>query len=252
MSPATPRRARRGVPARLGGSVDRRAHRRARRLRQRAAAAAARSAGISPHAPRRSSATATTRRFSRWLTLQCGIVAFHGPMLEGRLARGAAGYDRDTFTRVSAARRAGRRDCASAARSRCAPGEAGGHAARRHADAARWRRSARRTRSIRPTGACCSSTRSASGPYRLDRMLTQLRLSGLLGAGVGRRLRRAAAMRRARTATPTARAVVAEAAWRAFAGPVLFGLPSGHTDGADADAAVRRPGARRRRRRGPR
>ena len=34
-----------------------------------------------------------------WLTLQCGIVSFHGPMIEGRLARGAEGYDRDTFTR---------------------------------------------------------------------------------------------------------------------------------------------------------
>jgi len=34
-----------------------------------------------------------------WLTLQCGIVSFHGPMIEGRLARGEAGYDRDSFTR---------------------------------------------------------------------------------------------------------------------------------------------------------
>ena len=34
-----------------------------------------------------------------WLTLKCGIVSFHGPMVEGRLARGEAGYDRDTFIR---------------------------------------------------------------------------------------------------------------------------------------------------------
>ena len=37
-----------------------------------------------------------------WLTLTCGIVTFHGPMIEGRLARGPAGYDRDTFDRCLA------------------------------------------------------------------------------------------------------------------------------------------------------
>src|SRR3954468_21842247 len=35
-----------------------------------------------------------------WITGHCGVVAFHGPMLEGRLSKGAAGYDRDTFDRV--------------------------------------------------------------------------------------------------------------------------------------------------------
>src|SRR5215470_3556524 len=28
-----------------------------------------------------------------WLTCQCGITALHGPMLEGRLAKGQDGYD---------------------------------------------------------------------------------------------------------------------------------------------------------------
>jgi muramoyltetrapeptide carboxypeptidase len=32
-----------------------------------------------------------------WLTLERGIVSFHGPMLEGRFARGGAGYDRNSF-----------------------------------------------------------------------------------------------------------------------------------------------------------
>src|SRR4051812_46362220 len=35
-----------------------------------------------------------------WITGQCGVVSYHGPMLEGRLARGEAGYDRDSFERV--------------------------------------------------------------------------------------------------------------------------------------------------------
>jgi len=34
-----------------------------------------------------------------WLTTRKGIVTIHGPMLEGRLAHGDAGYDRDTFLR---------------------------------------------------------------------------------------------------------------------------------------------------------
>src|SRR5512140_3540486 len=35
-----------------------------------------------------------------WLTTRCGIVSFHGPMLEARLAKGERGYDRDSFERV--------------------------------------------------------------------------------------------------------------------------------------------------------
>src|SRR5947208_8144329 len=35
-----------------------------------------------------------------YLTATCGLVAFHGPMLAGRLGRGAAGYDRDSFERA--------------------------------------------------------------------------------------------------------------------------------------------------------
>ena len=35
-----------------------------------------------------------------WQLQQAGVVAFQAPMLEGRLARGAAGYDRDALLRV--------------------------------------------------------------------------------------------------------------------------------------------------------
>src|SRR5919198_582327 len=33
-----------------------------------------------------------------FLTITCGVVAFHGPMLERRLSRGADGYDVESFT----------------------------------------------------------------------------------------------------------------------------------------------------------
>ena len=70
-----------------------------------------------------------------WLTLQCGIVSFHGPMIEGRLARGAAGYDRDTFARcLCRAEPAGEIVHPQLEVDRAGRGD--GHAARRHADAA--------------------------------------------------------------------------------------------------------------------
>src|SRR5205085_4089858 len=37
-----------------------------------------------------------------WLTGYCGIAAFHGPMIEGRLAKGESAYDRASFMRVLA------------------------------------------------------------------------------------------------------------------------------------------------------
>src|SRR5919198_5727021 len=35
-----------------------------------------------------------------WLTCHCGITAVHGPMLEGRLAKGGEGYDEESFMRL--------------------------------------------------------------------------------------------------------------------------------------------------------
>ena len=35
-----------------------------------------------------------------FLTMNCGMVAFHGPMLAGRLGRGVDGYDRDSFEKA--------------------------------------------------------------------------------------------------------------------------------------------------------
>ena len=81
-------------------------------------------------------------------------------------------------------------------------------------------------------------------PYRLDRMVTQLRQTGLLA--------RAAAVVIGElprcdepSGDPTARAVMAEL-FADFPGPVLIGFPSGPHDGAGDDAAVRRAVPRRR------
>ena len=42
-----------------------------------------------------------------WLTCHCGVAALHGPMLEGRLAKGADGYDEASFVALLQGRGAG-------------------------------------------------------------------------------------------------------------------------------------------------
>jgi muramoyltetrapeptide carboxypeptidase len=162
-----------------------------------------------------------------WLVQQCGMVAFHGPMLEGRLARGAEGYDRDSFTRCLCQ--------ASPAGELTAPqlevlgrGEAAGILV-----------GGTLTQLVSslgtpfafdpPDGCVLFLDEVAERPYRLDRMLTQLRLAGLLGraaAIVFNELPRCDEP----GGTPTPRDVV-RMVLRGFPGPILFGLPSGHTDG---------------------
>ena len=69
----------------------------------------------------------------------------------------------------------------------------------------------------------------AERPFRIDRMLTQLRLSGILGrasAVVFGELPRCDEP----DGSPTARSTIADV-MTGFRGPVLFGLPSGHTTG---------------------
>ena len=163
-----------------------------------------------------------------WLTLRCGIVSFHGPMVEGRLARGDAGYDRDTFIRcLCRAEPAG--DIVHPNLETIVPGEATG---------------------MLLGGTLTQLTASLGTPYafdppdrfvlfldevgerpfRIDRMLTQLRLSGILArasAVVFGELPRCDEP----DSQPTARSMVA-GVMEGFRGPVLFGLPSGHTSGA--------------------
>ena len=69
--------------------------------------------------PKASSATATSRRSHVGSRCQCGIVAFHGPMLDGRLARGAAGTIATSFLR--AVSRPSRSASCSGRRSRRSP-----------------------------------------------------------------------------------------------------------------------------------
>jgi muramoyltetrapeptide carboxypeptidase len=162
-----------------------------------------------------------------WLTLSCGMVSFHGPMLEGRLARGEDGYDRDTFTRCLC-RALPPGEIVHPQIESLRNGEASGQLI--GGTLTQLTASLGTPFAFDPPQDCVLFLEDvAERPYRLDRMLTQLRLSGILS--------RASALVFGEMARcdepggdPVARDVIRELT-AAFNGPVLFGLPSGHTAG---------------------
>lgn len=162
-----------------------------------------------------------------WLTFACGISAFHGPMIEGRFARGADGYDRDTFDRCLC-RTVPAGEITDGRLEVVRAGEVEGVLT--GGTLTLLAASLGTPYAFAPPSGCILFLEDvAERPYRLDRMLTQLRLAGVLD--------RASAlvfgeMRNCDEpdGSTTSRAVAARFA-REFDGPVLFGLPSGHTSG---------------------
>lgn len=160
-----------------------------------------------------------------WLTTGCGITAVHGPMLERRLSRGEAGYDRDSFVRAltTAAGELG-----PAGLEALASGEAEGTLV--GGTLTQLVASLGTPFAFDPPHGCVLFLEDVNErPYRLDRMLTQLRLAGLLA--------RASAVVFGEMpgcdepgGPPSARGVIRDA-FDGFPGPVLFGFPSGHTTG---------------------
>ena len=163
-----------------------------------------------------------------WLTQDCGMVAFHGPMIAGRLAKGPDGYDRDTFERcLCRAEPAG--EIVHPQLETIVSGEAAGLLV--------GGTLTQLTASLGTPFAFCPPPGSilfvdeiAERPYRLDRMFTQLRLAGILS--------RISAVIFGELpgcdepgGSPEAKSTI-RSLFEGFPGPVLFGLPSGHTDGA--------------------
>jgi muramoyltetrapeptide carboxypeptidase len=162
-----------------------------------------------------------------FLTLQCGIVSFHGPMLAGRLGKGEAGYDLASFEKAL---------CYAAPMGELDPPSL---ESLREGEAAGMLVGGTLTQVLAslgtpyafspPAGYVLFLDEVAERPYRLDRMVTQLRQAGLLA--------RAAAVVIGElprcdepSGEPTGRAVMADL-FADFPGPVLFGFPSGHTTG---------------------
>jgi muramoyltetrapeptide carboxypeptidase len=163
-----------------------------------------------------------------WLTCQCGIVAFHGPMLEGRLAKGTSGYDPETFTRLL---------------TRSEPAGPISHPALqtiRAGDAAGILTGGTLTQLATslstpyafdpPAGHILFIDEVAERPYRVDRLLTQLRLAGILFRASGIVFGELPRCDEPGERGPAIRDIVADLL-SDFRGPILFGLPSGHTTG---------------------
>lgn len=161
-----------------------------------------------------------------WLTCGCGIAALHGPMLEGRLAHGSAGYDESSF--VALLNGGEGLELAPDGVMTVRPGEAAGPLF--GGTIAQLTASLGTPYAFDPPPGCVLFLEDVNErPYRLDRMLTQLSLAGIL--------RRACAvvfgeMRGCdETGGMPSAFGVADALTREVAGPVIFGFPSGHTAG---------------------
>jgi muramoyltetrapeptide carboxypeptidase len=160
-----------------------------------------------------------------FLTLGCELVSFHGPMLAGRLGRGADGYDARSFL-DALCRREPMGELSPAGLETIHSGEASGILL--GGTLTQLLASLGTPYAFAPAGGyVLFLDEVAERPYRLDRMVTQLRQTGLLG--------RAAAVVIGElprcdepSGDPTARAVMAELL-ADFSGPVVIGFPSGHT-----------------------
>lgn len=161
-----------------------------------------------------------------WLTCRCGITALHGPMIEGRLAKGAEGFDAASMLAFmqNGAGRTLSPDGVAVVR----PGEAAGPLF--GGTITQLAASLGTPYAFDPPAACVLFLEDVNErPYRLDRMLTQLRLAGILDRA------RALIFGEMRGCDEAGEHASALEVIRAFArdcrGPVITGFPSGHTTG---------------------
>jgi muramoyltetrapeptide carboxypeptidase len=161
-----------------------------------------------------------------WLTCGCGVTALHGPMLEGRLAGGPAKYDERSF--LALARDGCGLELCPDGLVAVREGEAAGPLF--GGTIANLVASLGTPYAFDPPDGCVLFLEDVNErPFRIDRMLTQLRLSGVLGRA------RAIVFGEMRGCDEPGGAVTARQVIERFAaaarGPVLFGFPSGHTTG---------------------
>ena len=160
-------------------------------------------------------------------TTHCGVVAFHGPMLDRRLSRGEAGYDRASFLTALCSREP-LGELSPPGLERIRGGEAvglllGGTVGPLLALMGTPFAFAP------PPGYVLFFEEVGERPYRLDRMVTQLRQSGLL-AGASAVIVGELPGCDEPSGKLTGRSVMADLL-HDFDGPVVLGFPSGHTDG---------------------
>jgi muramoyltetrapeptide carboxypeptidase len=162
-----------------------------------------------------------------WLTCQAGIAALHGPMIDGRLAKGTAGYDEPSFTAMLRGHGAGlelRPNELVTLHDGGASGPLFGGTLTQLVG------SLGTPYAFNPPDGCVLFVEDVNErPYRLHRMMTQLQFSGILGrasAIVFGEMRGCDEPDGALTARETIASFFQD--WDI---PVLFGFPSGHTTG---------------------
>ena len=178
------------------------------------------------HPPKLFIGYSDTTSLLTWLTVHRGIPALHGPMLEGRLARGTAAYDEHSFRELLA----GGRGLSL---------EPNGVQVINAGEKAGVLLGGTITQLTASLGTPYAFTPAPGAllfledvnerPYRLHRMLTQLKLAGVLSQAAGLVF---GEMRGCDEPTggPTALDVIEEFA-ADYQGPVVTGFPSGHTSG---------------------
>jgi muramoyltetrapeptide carboxypeptidase len=162
-----------------------------------------------------------------WLNCQCKVTALFGPMIEGRLARGAEGYNESSFLRLATNEGAGL-ELRPPGLSVIKPGSVtgplfGGTLTQLAASMGTP------YAFDPPRGHVLLIEDVGERPYRLDRMLTQLRLAGILSRAVSLIFGEMRGCDEP-SGAPAARDVAAAFA-RDIPGPVIFGFPAGHTTG---------------------
>jgi muramoyltetrapeptide carboxypeptidase len=163
-----------------------------------------------------------------WLTLSCGVVTFHGPMIDRRLAGGPSRYDRGTFLgALMHPAPLGRIPAPGLEALR--PGEARG----RLLGGTLTQLAASLGTPYAfdpPAGSILFLDEVGERPYRVHRLFTQLAQAGIIARAAAIVFNELPGCAEA-SGSPCGRDVAVELT-REFSGPVLFGLPSGHTDGA--------------------
>lgn len=162
-----------------------------------------------------------------WLSCQCGIPTIHGPMIEGRLSKGEAGYDRDSFTRLITGQAVGMELCPDGV-TVSVGGTASGSLY--GGTMTQLCASLGTPFAFNPPEGCILFLEDVNErPYRIDRMLMQLRLAGILGRA------RALVFGEMRGCDEpegnlSIKALLPELL-EDFDGPIVSGFPSGHTTG---------------------
>jgi muramoyltetrapeptide carboxypeptidase len=160
-----------------------------------------------------------------FLTVHSKLVAFHGPMLAGRLARGPQGYDRASLL-AAISRREPMGELSPEGLESLRPGEVRGPLY--GGTITQLLASFGTAFAFRPPPGCVLFLEEVGErPYRIDRMITQLRQSGLLAQAAGIVIGELPGCDEP-AGEPTARAIMREL-FADFPGPVIIGFPSGHT-----------------------